>query len=173
MKKFTTLIVSLLLLGVAITLFVFLVTRITTFTTVIAKAKESSAAADMRDTALQNASALIADTAPARAELATFIVQNSDSIRIIDAVESAAKREKVTATIGSVTVLPTKWQYHEPVQVIVSARGSFATLARFAAALEALPEASRIENISLEASTNHSWFGRFTIDFVKEKSVTP
>lgn len=173
MKKFTPLVLGCICLVVTAGLFLFINARISGFVTTIAKAKEGSFSIDTRDQALKRADILIAETALNRAELATFIVSDSDSVRLIDTIEATAKRERVTATIGSVTVVPTEWTYHELVRVVFSARGSLTAMTRFASAIETLPEASRLANVSFEISDANIWFATFTVDFIKEKSPKP
>ncbi len=173
MKKFTPLLIGLILLVGALGCYVYLSMRISGFVTTIGKAKESSFSSDARDQALRRADVLIAETASSNTELATFIVPDSDSVRLIDAIEATAKREGVQATIGSVSVLPASWTYHEPVRVIFSARGSLGALSHFASAIETLPEASRLVTASFEASDNKMWFATFAVDFIKEKTPTP
>lgn len=170
MRKFTALILGLLFLAATIAGYAFVHARISGFVATIAKAKETAFSTDARDQALRRADALITETAAGRAELETFVVPDSDSVRLIDAVEAAAKREGVTVTIGSVAVLPASWTYHEPVRVTLSARGSLSALSRFASALETLPEASRLVTASFEASADRQWFATIVIDFIKEKS---
>ena len=172
MKHLVAPILSCIVLAVAIIGFAFVMLQIGTFGTTIAKAKESERIASLRDQALQSASAFLNDTASDRAELENFVVKNSNSVSFITAIEDAGLREKVIANIGSINLPSTEWKYHEPVQVVVTARGSFAALSQFATALESLPVGSRLLTMSIEASANHTWFGTFTLDFVKEKSST-
>lgn len=173
MKKFTTLILGCFCLVVIASVFVFINAGISGFVTTIAKAKEGSFSTDARDQALKRADVLITETALNRAELATFVVSDSDSVRLIDTIETTAKREHVTLTIGSVSVVPTEWTYHELVRVVFSARGSLTPMTRFVSAIETLPEASRLVNVSFEVSDTNLWFATFTVDFIKEKSLKP
>ncbi|MES2134696.1 MAG: hypothetical protein V4449_00430 [Patescibacteria group bacterium] len=161
-----------MLLCVATSGYVFVHVRISGFVATIAKAKEVSFSTDTRDLALRRAGTILAETTSRREELATFVVSDSNSLRIIEAVEATAKRENVKTTIGSVSVLSTTLTYHEPVRVTLSAQGSLGDLVRFASALETLPEASRLVTMSFQVSDNHLWFGTFVIDFIKEKSPT-
>lgn len=170
MKKFTTLIVAFIFLTVALACFVFMQVRISGFVATLAEARESSFSTEARDQALRRADALIAQTASSNAELAGFVVPDSNSVRIIEAIENTAKRERVTATIGSVSVMPASWTYHEPVRVTFSVRGSLAAITRFASLLETLPEASRLVSASFEVSDNNAWFATFVVDFIKEKN---
>ncbi len=163
---------SLLLLG-AVCLYVFLVEDIASSMTAIAAAKESALQVGAEADIAHGTDIFMADTAAEQTELETFVVKDSESVRIVNAIDDAATRAHVTPTIGSVSVLPTSWQYHEPVEVVVSAKGSAAALTSFATLLQSLPEASELKTMSLEASTNNSWFGKFIVDFVKEKPVTP
>lgn len=158
---------------VTVGLFLFINAGISGFVKTIAKAKESSFSTDTRDQALKRADTLIAETALTRAELATFVVSDADSVRLIDTVEATAKRERVTLTVGSVSVVPTEWTYHELVRVVFSARGSLSSMTRFTSAIETLPEASRLRDVSFEISDNNLWFATFTVDFIKEKSLKP
>lgn len=170
MKKFTTLLIAFACLAAAVACYVFVNIQISGFIGTLAKAKESSFSTDARDQALRRADALIAQTASSNAELATFVVPDSDSVRLIEAVEDTAKRERVSATIGSVSVVSSNWTYHEPVRVTFSVRGSLAAITRFASALETRPEASRLVSASLEAADSGAWFATFVIDFIKEKT---
>lgn len=170
MKQLPILILALLLAIAAIGGYVFMLTTIQTAVDEIASARADSQSAEERETLAQTANIFMTDTAPARSELDTFVTTDAEFVSAIDMLESAGKREKVDVTIGSVSVKKTAAKAHEAATVILSAKGSFAGLAAFASAVESLPLASRVTSVSLEASTDNSWFGTFSLEFLKRKS---
>lgn len=153
--------------------FLFVVTETSALIASTKDASDKLLVSETRDQALDDAVRFLRESAGAHDELASFVIKDTDSIRVISAVEEAAKSQKLKSTIGGVSIVPTDWKYHERVRVVVSARGPFASLVSFTEILESLPEASRVENISLEASAGKEWFGTFTVDFIKEKSKAP
>lgn len=173
MKHFVRPIGLLFVLFLAVAGFLFIVTKTSALIAVTKDATDKLLVSETRDQALRDAVGFLAESAGAQEELGSFVVKNTDSVRVISAVEDAAKKQKLKATVGTVDTVPTDWKYHERVRVVVSARGPFASLVSFTEMLESLPEASRVENISLEASANNEWFGIFTVDFIKEKTKTP
>lgn len=170
MKNFTIPILTLLLLVAAVFGYGYALVKVESFVGAIANTRGSARMASAQDEAGKEVNTFLAAVAADSTELENFVVKDSESLRIIDAVESAAKIAKVDTTIASVSVIPSDWKYHDRIRVVVSGRASFQALSKFAAALEVMPEASRIENISLESAANRTWFGTFTVDFVKEKA---
>lgn len=153
--------------------FLFVVTKTSALITSTKDATDKLLVSETRDQALSDAIGFLAESASAQNELANFVIKDADSVRVINAVEDAAKKQKLKATVGAVSIVPADWKYHERVRVVVSARGPFASLVSFTEMLELLPEASRVENVSLEASSGKEWFGTFTVDFIKEKPKAP
>lgn len=170
MKNLTTPLLTLALLVALICGYSYVVLRIESFIAAIADARGSARISGVQAEISKETGAFLVAVAPDSAELDAFVVKDSESLRIIDSVETAAKTANVDITISSVSVIPSDWKYHERIRLVVSGRASFQALSRFAATLEGIPEASRVENISLEAAANKTWFGKFTIDFVKEKA---
>lgn len=170
MTKFLPLAAALLLLFFGITLYVFLCAEISRTVSVAAAARANASGAGQQELFQQSVQSFVNDTAVQRAELATFIAKDTDIVSLIDTIDNAAKREKVSVTIGAVNVVAGSWQHHEPLEVTLSAQGSFAQLAAFATDLESLPMASRLLSMNAEASENHLWFDTFVVQFVKEKA---
>ncbi|HEY4473790.1 MAG TPA: hypothetical protein VI957_01340, partial [Candidatus Paceibacterota bacterium] len=96
---------------------------------------------------------------------------DDDIVAVIETIELAAKREKVELSIASVDVETGAWKRHEPVRAVMTAAGSFASLAAFATALETLPRIARVEKFGME-TVGKELFGTFEISFVKEKTAS-
>jgi hypothetical protein len=135
----------------------------------IAAARSEAEAASGREQFQKAASAFLSDTERERQELSTFIVQDADFVAAIETIEASAKREKVSVSVGSVTVENKTHQFHEVVTMTLSARGGFASLVAFAASLESLPFASRVQGLSIESAADKEWFLTTTIEFIKQK----
>ncbi len=170
MNRFMPLLVSVIVLVAAIAGYVFLSVQIRQAASAASAATENVSATGKQESFQRSIWAFMQDTERERAELATFVAKDNDIVTLIETIENAAKREKVSATIGSVSVSAVDWKYHEPLEVSLSAQGSFAALAAFATDLESLPQASRLSRMTVEASDKNLWFGTFTVEFVKEKT---
>ncbi len=170
MKQLPILIFAFLLAAAAAGGYLFMLLTIQTAVDDIASARADSQTAEEQDTLAQTANVFISDTAPVRSELGTFVTTDAGFVSAIEMMESAGKREKVDVTIGSVNVKKIDAKSHELAAVILSGKGSFSNLAAFASALESLPLASRVVSVGLEASADNTWFGTFSLEFVKRKS---
>jgi glutamine synthetase adenylyltransferase len=137
----------------------------------IAEARADADAASGRERFQRAASAFLSDTAREREELNTFVVQDADFVAAVETIEAAAKREKITTTVGSVAVDSKLRQFHEVITMTVSARGPFEGVTAFAAALESLPFASRVQSLSIEASAEKTWFLTASLEFIKRKAL--
>ncbi len=156
-------------LAIGILLYVVLLFEIAHAVEVITEAKADAELAGLREEAGRAAALFMTETAEARAEIAGFVVDDENPVALIEAIEDAARRSGISVTIGSVSVIPGSWEYHEAVSVGMSARGAFSDLGAFVTRLESLPLASRVEDVSLESLGGGAWFGTFTVRFVKEK----
>ena len=169
MKHVFPLIISILLLFAAIGGYWYMTFAISNAIGTIADAKGSIESTREREQMTRTASSFLAETAAERAELDTFIAQNADFVAVIESIEGAAAREKVSATVDSVNVSKTSQKYHEIVAVSVSARGSFGGVLSFASALETLPFASRVTSLSLDSTGGTGWYLQASMEFVKRK----
>jgi Tfp pilus assembly protein PilO len=170
MNRFTPLVFSLVFLVIAVAAYAFLSYETARALSSAASVHAQAASADAEGLYQQSISSFLSATASDRAALDAFVPADEDVPVVIQDVEDAAAREKVVATIGAVSVAPSDWQYHEPLEIKLSARGSFAALAAFATDLESLPQASHLSSFSAQSSGNGSWFASYTVDFVKEKT---
>lgn len=169
MRKFIAPFMAILLFLTLVASFVFVFVRIGYFVSVSSSAKEAVVSSTLRMQALQGSRVFLEQTESLRAELRNVLIQTDNSVRLIETVEDAALRARVKVSVGSVSELPTNWQYHESIRVTASGRGTLTALGRFSKELEALPEASRIHSVSLQISSDNTWFGTFVVDFVKEQ----
>ena len=170
MKHFTTTVTTFFLLTAVALGYGYFTLQIEHFIHSIAILKGSALTAEEQDKTAREMNVFLSAVADESHELQTFVVRDAESLRIINAIENAAKNAQVDTTIASVSVLQSGWTYHDRVEVIVSTRASFDAVAHFAALLEAMPTASLVEQVSLEASANHTWRGTYTVDFIKEKA---
>lgn len=171
MKQLPILILTILIALGASGGYVFMLQTIQTAIDGIAVARAESKTAEEREKLAQTANVFISENALARAEADTYVTSDAEFVSVIEMIEAAGKREKVSVTIGSVNVKKITAKSHDGATMVLSAKGSFAGLAAFASALESIPFASRVTSASLEASTDNSWFGAFTLEFVKRKSL--
>ena len=171
MKYFLILGASVISALLATVTYVYLAGSIGGFLSEIATIQEKIATVDQRDVIAKSQSTFLEETAVDRVTVAGFISRDADIVHVIETIEAAGRREKVLVTIGSVVVEPEPLLKNlERVRVTLSARGTFASLGAFATALEMFPVASRLDDISIEASTNNLWFGTYTLVLVKEKA---
>jgi hypothetical protein len=170
MKNFTIPLLTVLLLIATVAGYGYALVKIQSFVASIAEARGSARMTGAEDEAGKQISTFLTAVAADSGYLENFVVKDAESLRIIEAVEDAAKIAKVDTSITSVSVIPSEWKYHDRIRIVVSGRASFQALSKLVAALEGIPEASRIENISMESAANRTWFGTFTVDFVKEKA---
>lgn len=173
MNRFAPLLIALLLLAAAVYGFAFLAAHTYAAAAAAAAAAESIATAGKQESFQQNVAAFMRGTESERAELGTFITKDRDVVSIIAAIEAAAKREKVSVEVSSIAVAPAPyWKYHEPLDVTLSAQGSFPALAAFATNLESLPWVSHLLTMTAGASDMHTWTSTFTLEFAKEKAAS-
>lgn len=158
--------ISLLFLAAAAGGYLYLLGAIRTSVDALAEVESDIASAGARAARAQSAQAFLSGTTAERAKLESFVAGDENIVAVIEAIEKEAKRDKVTATISSVSREPMEeWKHHELVKVEVSGEGSFQALGAFATALENLPFASRFTGLSVEAGTK-SWYGTFVVRVV-------
>lgn len=171
MKNIVLLIISVLVFFASWGGYAFLMTRINTSIDSIATTKVRIDSVGRREGLAKTAEFFIADTESDREELARFVVDDQGVIEVIETIEAAARREKIDASISSVTIQANEgWQSHELVRVAVNGKGKYTALAAFASALETLPFAARLESVSLENISDRTWSGGYTVVLVKEKN---
>ncbi|TAJ13982.1 hypothetical protein EPO56_02575 [Patescibacteria group bacterium] len=172
MKHILRPIIALIALSIALGVFILVTYRIASFTDTAREAYDKTTILDARKANAKGTEALVKDVIEDKATLGEFVVKDSEQVRLIEAVEGAARKENLKTNIGSIVVLANDWKYHDRVRVTVSTRGSFASLISFGRMLESLPEASWVESASFEVSANNTWFAVYIVDFVKEKPTT-
>jgi len=169
MKHLIGIILALILFVAAVGGYVYLHQEVRASMDAEATARAEGAAAEERERHARAARSFLSGVAAEQTELATYVATDADFLAVIETIEAAARREKVTLAIGSVSVGEEESKYHEQVAVVLSAEGTFANVARFASALETLPFASKLVSASFEKATGKSWFLKARILFVKRK----
>ncbi|OGG44348.1 hypothetical protein A2841_01005 [Candidatus Kaiserbacteria bacterium RIFCSPHIGHO2_01_FULL_48_10] len=171
--KFILLALALILCAGAALGFSFVLGEIYLSLSTIATTRGQVAAVEQQETLTRTAQLFASETGELQKELDAFIAHDADVVKAIETIELAAQREKVELAIASVAVGSVgTWKRHEPVRAVMSAKGSFASLAAFATALETLPRVARVEKFGIE-TTGTEWFGTFEVSFVKEKITPP
>jgi len=159
--------VSLVLFTAVTGVYVFMVGAVNTNVGRMERALADADALSARDTLLSGSAALLDDIKPLSARLASTLIQNGNEVRAIEILESIGTDERVDVSIAKVEAAPLPGaQHHERLVVTLSAKGSYARLARFLAALEAYPVALRLESVSLEKSGTSSWFATLTLSML-------
>lgn len=172
MNRSASLFLSLALLAAAIGLYAFLAWQASEAAAAAVSAKAESAALSATTLYRHSASAFLSQTADDRKSLSMFVAKDEDVPLLLSEIESAALREKATASVSSVSVVPSKWSYHETLEIKISARGTLAALMAFSTELESLPQASHLSAATFSASGANQWVAAFTVDFVKTKAAT-
>jgi hypothetical protein len=172
MKQIGILMLALLVALSALGGYAFLMRGITLSIASIGEAKKSVDLVGKRSALARASEQFIVDTEAERKALAGFVVDDQEVVSALETIETVARREKVEASISSVTVevVPTL-KYHEIVNVILSGEGTFTALATLASALEALPFAARLETTAFEHTSSKTWVGTYSILIVKEKAL--
>lgn len=134
-----------------------------------ATARAEGAQAEEREKFARTARTFLDGIRAERTELSSYVATDADFVAIIETIEAAALRERVSVSVGSVSVQPESSKFHERVALELSATGSFANITMFASALETLPFASRVTSVALEQSLDRTWFSRITMDVLKRK----
>ena len=169
--KFALSAIALLFCAAAVMGYAFVLGEISFSLSTIATMRGQVAAVERQETHVRTAELFTAETGALQGELDGFIAHDDDIVAVIETIELAAKREKVELSIASVDVETGAWKRHEPVRAVMTAAGSFASLAAFATALETLPRIARVEKFGME-TVGKVWFGTFEISFVKEKTAS-
>lgn len=171
MKRFTPLLLSLALLAAALGVYGFLSFHIARAVAAASDARAAAASSGAQALFHQSVATFLGATGESRAALATFVPADEDVPALIQEIESAAKREKVSVTISQVSVGTADWKYLEPLEIKLSARGSFAAVAAFATDLESLPQPSRLSSFTAQAASGGSWFATYAVSFIKQKTA--
>lgn len=123
-----------------------------------------------RDALVRSQEVFLEHAATELAAVNTYVADDADVVALIETIEDTARREGVSVTISSVdTTDEGGWGFHEGVIIRFSSAGTFGNMARFIAALEALPRASTLQNAALEVSSGGTWFASLSVMFVKVK----
>lgn len=173
MSRSASLFLSLVMLAAAIGLYAFLAWQTSEAAGAAATARAESAALSGTTLYQRSASAFLSQTVDGRNALSAFVAKDEDAPLLLSEIESAALREKATASVASVSVVPSKWSYYETLEIKISARGTLAALMAFSTDLESLPQASHLSAATFSASGTNQWVAAFTIDFLKTKAVAP
>ncbi len=137
---------------------------------IIARSAEEVAAVSARDAFAKTAATFVAETATEQAAAALFVTGSDDTAGAIELIEEAGNTARVDASVTAATIAPTDSVHHERLDVVVTARGSFVALGRFASILESLPRAAYVRSASLEAEDG-GWLGTYIVSFVKRKAL--
>ncbi len=169
MKNIVGAVIGLLFALGAIGGYAYLIYEVHTAMNTGATARAEGVAAEEQDRFASTAQTLLAGLAVEQVELETYVAKDADFVAVIEAIEGAAAREGVKASIGSVNVIAGSSQFHETVTVTASSRGTFKNITSFISALGTLPLASRVSAVALEASGDNSWFATVTLEVLKRK----
>lgn len=168
--KFMPAIISLLVFIGLASGYVFLVSSIQADINTAASFLERVESLTKRDALARSMQVFLNDTSDKRQGLEPYIAGAGDVVSVIELVESTARSEGVDISISNVsTSQQDGWRQHESIEVTFSVSGTFGRIASFTAFLEALPIASRLSGVSLEASGEGEWFGTYAVLFAKEK----
>ncbi len=170
--KFIFFTIALLACVVAIIGYLFVLGEISLSLSSIATTRGQVERAKQQETESRTAELFSVETKALQKELDDFIAHDADVVVVIETIELAAKRENVEVAIASVNPGSVKaWKYHEPVRAVVTAAGSFTSLAAFVAALETLPRVMHMEQLGME-TVGREWYGTFELSFVKQKAIS-
>lgn len=111
----------------------------------------------------------LANLADQRRTFSAYVASDANFVSVINLIEAAGRREKADTTIGSVSVVTGGGTYNDLVTVSLSAEGPFTNVAAFLASLETLPFASRVDEISMQASGDKTWFATARLTVIKKK----
>lgn len=134
----------------------------------IGSARDQVAAIAARDTFAKTAAQFLAQTSAERSAIQFFLTPAEGTASAIELVEDAAAIAKVSASVGSASLVPLSQPHHERLDIAASADSTFAGAARFATVLESLPRASYLKEVRLE-STDKGWYGTYVVAFIKVK----
>ncbi|MBU6310762.1 hypothetical protein KGO06_02395 [Patescibacteria group bacterium] len=135
--------------------------------TAAARTRAEIMALSERDEGTQRAARFLSEQRATTNAIDAYVLDVDDVPRAIELIETAAKRARITASVGSLSAVPVG-EYHDRLTVTVSVEGSRAVHERFIETLNSLPSASTIASISLQG-TERGWFGTYTIAFVQKK----
>ncbi len=172
MKHIRALIAPVLLFVAVVSGYGFLFVNISRDVSAAFADRASAAALGQEESLQKTVQQFVTDTAAERTELASYVATDGDVVTLIQEIESVAGRDNVSLSVGAIAAVPSDWHYHEPLDVSLSASGSFSALAAFAADLESLPQASRLSSITFEASRGGGWTATCTVEFLKEKTLS-
>lgn len=170
MNRLTPLILSLVFLIVAICAYTFLSFETAAAISLASLDRGEATVSSAQGLYAESVLGLLKETAEDRIALAAFVPTDQTAPGIIQELQDAATREKLSATVGSVAVLQSSWNAFEPLEVKLSSRGGLAALVSLATDLESLPQVSHLSSFSVQSTGNHTWFATYAVDFVKVKS---
>jgi hypothetical protein len=168
MMKFITPVIAFLVAALMIGAWLYIYFDITASAAEIASYQDQVATVASRDAFLRSADDFVAQTSAEQRESIGYLTPAEDTASSIVLIEDAGRKAKVVGAVQSATIVPTGSAHHETLEVVVTARGTFAAHGRFIALLEALPRASMVTSVHMEASDN-GWVGTYTVSFVKLK----
>lgn len=168
MKKLVSPVLALVVMFAAFGACGFLYFDIHSSAALISDAREEISAIAARDTFAKTAAQFLAQTSAERSAVQLFVTPAEGTAGAIELVEDAAAIAKVSATVGSAVLTPLPEPHYERLDVVVSAEGTFAGVARFATVLESLPRGAYVSSTKLEA-TDKGWYGTYVVSFIKLK----
>jgi hypothetical protein len=169
MNRFAPLIVGVFAFAASLGAHFFVLSAIEAKVSEASKAKAEVLSSSQSDTYAQNVESFLSANAAAEDGIASFTATDAGVVGLIQKIDDAAKESHVSVSIDSVNVGAAAWNYHEPLTVSLSAKGSFQALVAFTSRLESLPDASRLVSVHAEASEGKSWFESVKLEFLKTK----
>ncbi|MBV9349528.1 MAG: hypothetical protein JO026_02145 [Patescibacteria group bacterium] len=171
MTRFLPLIAALCLFAASVALYAGLLFGIRQSISAATLAHASASTTGEQQLFKRRVASFMEQTASVRSSLEGFIATDESVISLINEIDNAGKREHLSITIGSVGTTPSVWKYHEPLEIVVTAQGSFSDIVNFATDLESLPEASRLATFRAESTDKKDWFATYTVYVAKERST--
>lgn len=169
MKQYTAPLISLIVLLVSGAVFSWMLISIHAANSTVKAIGSDVQAVQGKEEAARSMELFLDSIAPLRTSLETYVPQEEDVVVAIELIEATARRERVSLSLSSVNIVPKEeWVNHEGVSVKFSVIGSFTRVAAFAASLETLPLASKVESASFSATLDGEWFASFDMFFVQE-----
>jgi hypothetical protein len=168
MKKIGLLILALIILAASCGGYAYLMYEINVAIDEIAFTKTSVDTIGKRSAAIQASERFLTETKTEQEALRTYVIRDADVVRPIEAIEEAAREEKVDVDISSAhTQSVADWNHHETIRLTFSGTGSYMSLVHLASALETLPFAARLERVTFEVTADE-WFATYALLIVKE-----
>lgn len=170
--------VSLLVGLVSLVALGFLFERILRVNTAVAGLRQSIKEEGRRDIQLRAQQSLLKELSSDESALDSRFLDENGVVPFIELLEAIGKDAGVTIEIDSVGIEPdsTSVQSHEWLRVALKAEGSWAKLFHFIVLLETIPQALRLDQVSLSEFAEEElalWQGTFIFRAAKRKNAQP